>query len=146
MCLDQCPVTVSVSAWLWRHAQPQANRSNATVQPQRIPASTSMIIGSDWRQDRIGRRIASVDAPVPPKPAHRVPEDTEVLSDVNSLQPAAILNLIRCTAGSQCRLSLISVDTGANFGIRSTRRAAAFKILWTRSLCTAVIPDRTELQ
>ena len=54
-----------------------------------------------------------------------------------------ILNLIRCTAGSQCRLSLINADTGANFGIRSTRRAAEFKIFWSRSVCTAVMPDRT---
>ena len=60
-----------------------------TVLPQRIPASASMIIDSDWPPDRIGRQIVSVDAPVPPKPARRVPEDTEVLSDVYSLQPAA---------------------------------------------------------
>ena len=146
MCLDQCPLNCFCS-WLWRHVQPQANHSTSTVLPQRIPASASMIIDSDWPPDRIDQQIASVDASVPPKPAHRVLEDTEVLSDVNSLQPAAgSWTWFVALLGASADCLSINVDTGANFGIRSTRRAAAFKILWTRSVCTAEIPDRAELQ
>ena len=57
-----------------------------------------------------------------------------------------ILNPILCVAGSQCRRSRINAATGANFGIRSRRRAAAFRIRWTRSVWTTVMPDNTELQ
>ena len=76
-------------SWIWRHAQPQANHSMPPVQQLRIPASASMINDSDWPPDRIGRQIAGVDAPVPPKPEHRVPGDTTVPFDVCSLQPVA---------------------------------------------------------
>ena len=57
-----------------------------------------------------------------------------------------ILNLILCVAGSQCRWTRINAATGANFGIRSRRRAAAFRIRWTWSVWTMVMPDNTELQ
>ena len=107
MCLDQCPVTVPVSGYGDTYSHRQI--IPPTVLPQRIPASASMIIDSDWPPDRIGRRIASVDAPVPPKPARRVPENA--LWCKQFATSCKILNLIRCTAVSQCRLSLISIDS-----------------------------------
>ena len=127
-------------SWLWRHVQPQANHSTPTVLPQRIPASASMIIDNDWPSNRIGRQIASVDAPVTSTQSSWT--YSGALWCKQFATSCRILNLIRCTAGCQCRLSLINVDTGANFG----NSKHAFKILWTRSVCTVEIPDRAELQ
>ena len=53
------------------------------------PASASMIIDLSTIRQNWSVDHTSADALVPPKPVHRVLEDTEVLSDVNSLQQAA---------------------------------------------------------
>ena len=54
-----------------------------------------------------------------------------------------VLNFILFAAGSQCRLSYATLC--ANFVIRSRRRAAAFKISWTRSVWITMVQDNTEV-
>ena len=57
----------------------------------------------------------------------------------------SVLNLARCAAGNQWRLSRIRLETGWNLGIRRTRRAAALRIRWTRSVCETATPDRSSV-
>ena len=114
---------------------------------QQFRASASMITEQrlttrqNWSADRKSRHPGSAETSTQSTRRYR-----GALWCILFATSCRILNLIYCTARSQCRLSLINADTGANFGIRSMRRAAAFKILWTRLVCTAVMPDRTELQ
>ena len=108
------------------------------------PATTNPRFCIDDNRQRLttGQQTVSADALAPLKPAHRVPADTTVLFGWCSSQPVAgswILISVQLEASADCLWSTPIL-------VRTSEFEAAFKILWTRSVCTAVMLDRTELQ
>ena len=115
----------------------------------RIRASAWMSTGSEGRRGKISRRIANFDVPRLLKPEHRVPAEIKALFDECTLQREAeswIWFFVLLEASGDDLESVPPPVQTLEWGIRSRRRAAAFRIRWTRSVWTTEMPDNTELR